>query len=73
MSFDGKIAAPAGLITRGHRVADPQLTPRVMLTLRVSNNTRLVARPRRATKKKKTALIAAGVGVGLVALLLWSR
>ena len=36
-----------GLITRGHRVADPQLT------LRVSNNTRLVARPRRATKTKK--------------------
>ena len=41
-----------GQITRGHRVADPQpllLTPQVMLTLRVSNNMRLVARrePRR--------------------------
>ena len=47
-SFEGKMQHQPGLITRDHRVADPQLTLRVMLTLRVSNNTRLVAdEPRR--------------------------
>ena len=48
-----------GLITRGHRVANLQLMLRSngvmlipLLTPRVKNNTRLVARPRPATKKK---------------------
>ena len=63
-----------GLITRGHRVANPQLTLWVMLIplliRRVKNNTSLIARPRQATKKKKRL---AGVGVGLVVLWLWSR
>ena len=55
-----KLQHQPGLITRGLRVANAQLTLRVMLipllTRRVKNiinNTRLVARPRQAMKKKK--------------------
>ena len=58
-----------GLITRDHRVANPQLMLRsngvMLLMLRsngVKNNTYLVARPRQATKKRKQLSICLWLG-----------
>ena len=55
-SFEGKIVAPAGTDHKGPpsgRPAAVVANPADHVALRVSNNTRPVARPRRATKKIK--------------------